>query len=160
MKNFLSEILYPSLSAKPFGFRRNIRLVLITGLICACVLALSNSNRREMLWMAGVFLIALTLNHLGYYFSAGWLTLFGGIIINAAVIYQKSGIRDTSIFGFIVILIFAGLIGGTTGTLSIGALLIGGIIAFGYLEAQGILVNRFTPFNSFQDYLAVALSIF
>ncbi|MBL8050811.1 MAG: GAF domain-containing protein, partial [Anaerolineales bacterium] len=159
MKSFFNQFLYPELSAKPFGFRRNIRLVLIIGLICTCVLAFFNANRSEMLVLAGVFLAALVLNQLGYYFAAGWLILFFGIIINAAVMFQKSGIRDTSILGFIVILIFAGLIGGTTGTLAIGGVLAIGIVAFGYFEAIGVLTNRFTPFNSFQDYLAVVLSI-
>ncbi|MBL8100738.1 MAG: GAF domain-containing protein [Anaerolineales bacterium] len=160
MLSFLSQFLDPSLSEKPLGFRRNIRLVLLTGLICTCILALLNSNRAEMLWLAGLFLVALTLNQLGYYLSASWLTLFGGLIINLFVMLQKNGIRDTSILGFIVILIFAGLIGGTKGTLFIGALLITGTFILGYFEIQGILVNQFTPFNFLRDYFAVAFLIF
>src|SRR5688572_3979731 len=120
MKSFLNRFLYAELSPKPFGVRRNIRIVLLTGLICSSLLAAFNSNRTEMLWLSRVFLIAITLNKRGYYFSAGWLALFGGLIINMIVIVQKNGIRDTSILGFIVILIFAGLIGGTKGTLFIG----------------------------------------
>ncbi|MBL8089522.1 MAG: GAF domain-containing protein [Anaerolineales bacterium] len=160
MMSFLNQFLDPSLSEKPLGFRRNIRLVLLTGLICTCILALLNSNRTEMLLLAGLFLVALTLNQLGYYLSASWLTLFGGLIINLFVMLQKNGIRDTSILGFIVILIFAGLIGGTKGTLSIGALLIMGTFILGYFEIQGILVNQFTPYNFWRDYYAVAFLIF
>lgn len=159
MNSFFKLLSDSAIKAGIPGFHRSIRSVLITGFICTVILAFFNSNRTEMLLLAGVFVIALTLNQFGYYLIAGWLTLFCGIIINASVMYQKNGIRDTSILGFVVILIFAGLIGGTTGTISIGGVLVIGVIMFGYFEAIGILSNRFTPFNSFPDYLAVVLSI-
>lgn len=160
MLSFLSQFLNPELSEKPLGFRRNIRLILWMGLASASALALLNIHRKEMLLLAGLFLVALAINHLGYYLWASWLTLFGGLIINVFVMLQQNGIRDTSILGFIVILIFAGLIGGTNGTLFIGALLITGTFILGYFEIQGILVNQFTPYNFWKDYIAVAFLIF
>lgn len=158
--SFLEQFLNPSLSEKPLGFRRNIRLVLMTGLICTGILALLNLNRQAMLWLGGLFLIALTLNQLRFYLAASWLTLFGGLLINTIVMLQKNGIRDTSILGFIVILIFAGLIGGTKGTFFIGILLIAVIFVFGYLEARGILITQFSEYNFWGDYVAIAILIF
>mgnify|MGYP000853280711 FL=1 len=160
MMSFLEQFFDPSLSEKPLGFRRNIRLVLMTGLICTCILVVVNINRKEMVWLAGLFLVALILNQFGYYLIANWLTLFGGLAINVIVMIQKNGIRDTSILGFIVILIFGGLIGGTRGTLFVGALLIGGTFLFGYFESQEVLFNQFTFFNSFTDYIIIAALIF
>ncbi|HRJ76723.1 MAG TPA: hypothetical protein PLX90_12045, partial [Anaerolineales bacterium] len=76
MMSFLEQFFDPSLSEKPLGFRRNIRLVLMTGLICTCILVVVNINREEMAWLAGLFLVALILNQFGYYLIANWLTLF------------------------------------------------------------------------------------
>lgn len=160
MPSFLNEFLDLSLSEKPLGVRRNIRLVLITGLLCAAVLALFQINFPEMTWLMGLFLIALILNQMGFYFSASWLTLFGGFIINIIVMLQSNGIRDTSLLGFIVILIFAGLIGGTKGTFFIGTLLIVVTFALGYLESQRILTTRFSEYNFWGDYFAIAIIIF
>lgn len=156
LKSLWDEILNPSLSEKPLGFRRNIRLVLVTGLICSCILIIVNINRTEMVWLTGVFLIALILNQFGYYTLANWLTLFGGMAVNVIVVIQEDGIRDISVLGFIVILIFGGLIGGTKGTLFVGALLIGGIFLYGYFESQQVLSNQFTFSNSFADYIIIA----
>lgn len=160
MMSFFNQFLDPSLSEKPLGFRRNIRLVLVTGLICTCILVVVNINRKEMVWLAGLFLVALISNQFGYYLFASWLTLFGGMAINVIVMIQKNGIRDTSLLGFIVILIFGGLIGGTRGTLFVGALLIGGTFLFGYFESQGILFNELTNVNSTTDYIVIATLIF
>jgi signal transduction histidine kinase len=160
MKSFLSQFLIPELSEKPLGVRRNIRLVLLVGLFCSFVLALFNANRTEMLWLTGILLIALILNQRSYYFSAGWLTLLGGITFNTIIAINNNGIRDASTFGYIVILIFAGLIAGTRGTLIIGGILISGVFVLAYLERQGILVNHFSSTNSWEDYFAIVLLIF
>lgn len=159
MKSFFTYLLYPSLSEKPLGYTRNIQLVLISGIICSAILSFIPNIKKEMYWLVGLLLIAFIINKLGYYYLASWLTLLSGIIVNTLVIIQGDGIRDTSILGFIVSLMFAGLIGGEKGTLIISAFLIAEVLTLGYLELTGILSNRFTNHNLQGDYLAISLAI-
>lgn len=159
MLSFLRQFWKPELSEKPLGVRRNIRLVLAVGFICAILLAGLNFNRVEMLILAGVFLFSFALNGLGYHRLTSWLILFSGLAVNVWVMLKKNGIRDTSILGLIVVLIFAGLIGGTSGTLAIGGVLMALILTIGYLETQGVWTNRFTQYNFLGDYFSLELLI-
>ncbi len=159
MLSFLRQFWKPELSEKPLGVRRNIRLVLAVGFICAILLAGLNFNRVEMLILAGVFLFSFALNRQGHHGLTSWLILFSGLAVNVWVMLKKNGIRDTSILGLIVVLIFAGLIGGTSGTLAIGGVLMALILTIGYLETQGVWTNRFTQYNFLGDYFSLELLI-
>lgn len=145
--------------AEPPGFHGILSIVLITGACTTAALALVNTNRNEMLILLGVFLISLALIRYGYYLTAGWLTLIAGLIIKTIIIFQNDGIRDISVSGYAVILIFAGLIGGRLGSVLVGLFIVAEILLIGYLESQGIIVNQFSQYNSIQDYFSVAISI-
>lgn len=159
MKSFLKQLFNSISKAEPPDFNGIVRIALITGLACACFLAILNINRTEMVILAGMFLIALVLYQLGYILTSGWITVFTAIVTKISIIYQNNGIRDTSIIGSIVILIFAGILGGRAGSLLVGFILIGEILLLGYLESQGLIVNRFSAYNSWENYLATSLSI-
>lgn len=159
MKSFYQKFLDFLNKAEPLGFHGILRFVLVVGICTAVILAITDTTRTEMFVLICVFLLALALTRFGYYRTAGWLTLISSILITSFVIYQKDGIRDMSISGLIVILIFAGLIGGRIGSLFVGIIIVLEIFAIRYLELQGIISNRFSEFNTTQNYFSVALSI-
>lgn len=159
MKSLYQKFLESLNKSEPLGFHGILRFVLVVGIFTAGILAITDTARIEMFVLICVFLVALALTRFGYYRSAGWLTLISAIVITSFVIYQKDGIRDMSISGLIVILIFAGLIGGRFGSVFVGMLIVVEIFVIRYLELQGIIANRFSEFNTTQNYFSVALSI-
>jgi K+-sensing histidine kinase KdpD len=159
MKAFYQKFLNFINKAEPLGFHGILRFVLAVGIFTTGILAINNTARTEMLALIFVFLLALTLTRFGYYLVAGWLTLISAIVITSTLIYQNDGIRDIAMSGLIVILIFAGLLGGRMSSLFVGALIVAEIFILGYLESQGILVNRFSEFNQIQNYFSAALSV-
>lgn len=159
MKSLYQKFLDFLSKAEPPNFNGIVRMALITGLACAFFLALANLNRTEMLILAGIFVIAILLHQFGYILTAGWLAVFSAMLIKFMIVYQNDGIRDISLHGSIVILVFAGLLGGRMGSVIVGCVLVAEVLLLGYLEGQGLLVNQFSGFNIYADYLAVALNI-
>lgn len=159
MKSLFKRLYHLISKAEPPDFNGIVLIALILGFACACFLAIVDINRTEMIILACVFLVALVLYQFGYVLSAGWITIFTAIIIKISIIYQNNGIRDTSIIGSIVILIFAGILGSRAGAVLVGSILVGEIVVLGYLESQGLIVNRFSQYNSWENYLATSLSI-
>lgn len=159
MKLFYQRFLDFLNKAEPVGFHGILRFVLVVGIFTAGILASTDTARTEMFVLISVFFIALVLTRIGYHLSAGWLTLISAIIVTSFIIYEQDGIRDFSLFGLIVILIFAGLIGGRMGSLYVGALIVIEIFFIRYLELQGIISNRFSSLNTTQNYFIVALCI-
>lgn len=145
--------------AEPVGFHGILRFVLVVGIFTAGIIASTDTTQTEMFVLIGIFLLALTLTKFEYYLTAGWLTLISAITITSFIIYKNDGIRDISIIGLIVILVFAGLIGGRMGSLFVGILIVVEIFFIRYLEVEGIISNRFSSFNTTQNYFIVALSI-
>ncbi len=140
--------------------RRGILLAtLAAGVVGAFLLALINIDRAEMIPLGMILSVTLLMGYFGYLTAARWISLFTALAVISMLVFRNNGIRDTAIFGLIVILISAGLLAERRGTVIFGALILGEIVVFGVLESQGIVSNQFSRFNYFEDYFSIGLSV-
>ncbi len=112
-----------------------------------------------MILLGCVLLTTTILASRGNLFFARWASLLIALGIIASLMFKNNGIRDTAVTGLVVVLISAGLLAGKRGTAVIGALILLLVTAFGFLESQGYIVNKFSKFNYFADYLTIILCI-
>ena len=141
------------------GLRPLILSVLFTVIISASILAIMDINCPFMLALIIALGVSSVLTLAGFTAIGSWASLFASFITLSILIFKNNGIRDTAIMGLIVILIGAGLLAGKTGTLIIGGFIILEISIYGALETKGILVNKFSDQNYFEDYLVLCMIV-
>lgn len=139
--------------------RKTVIYVLAVSFVGTLILALINITPIHMLVLSAVFLIGVWLAIHGQVSLARWGALFAALGLIASLVISNYGIRDTAIVGLVVVLIAAGLMAGRRGTVIIGVSILLIVVAVGFLETRGIIVNTFSQYNSADDYLVVALSI-
>lgn len=133
--------------------------VLIVGAIGSLILAIMDINRNQMVVLSIIFCFTLILAYRGYFIFARWIPLLSALTIFSSLFYRNYGIRDTATVGLVVVIISAGLLAGRRGTIIIGMLIEGEVIAFGVLESIGIINNKFSAENNFTDYLTSGVTI-
>ncbi len=139
--------------------RKTVIYVLAVSFVGTLILALINITPIHMLFLSAVFLIGVWLAIHGQVSLARWGALFAALGLIASLVISNYGIRDTAIVGLVVVLIAAGLMAGRRGTVIIGVSILLIVVAVGFLETRGFIVNAFSQYNSADDYLVVALSI-
>ncbi|MBI5824330.1 MAG: PAS domain S-box protein [Chloroflexi bacterium] len=139
--------------------QKMVMYVLAVGFIGALTLALMKINPWQMVILGFVFLAGLWLAIRGHTSLARWGSLIAALGLISSLMISNYGIRDTAVLGLMVVLISAGLIAGRRGTLIIGGVILLLIAAMSFLETRGIIVNPFSRYNFFADYLVVGLSI-
>lgn len=89
-----------------------------------------------MLLLGLILVISLFMAYTGKLLLARWFSLFSTLLVVSTLLYRNQGIRDTAVFGLIVILILAGLMAGKSGTLFIGLIIFTEVALFGFLPAS------------------------
>jgi PAS domain S-box-containing protein len=159
MKSIKTKIFSQNTDPESLELRNITLAVLIASVIGAFGLALLNINRNQMLLLGLILGISLLMASRGRLFLARWFSLFSAFFVVSTLLYRNQGIRDTAVFGLIVILISAGLMAGKSGTLLIGSITFTEIALFGFLETSGVIINKFSEFNHFADYAVICLCI-
>ena len=159
MKNFISRIGLHNKSPKNPESRKTVIYVLAVSFVGTIILALINITPVHMLLLAGIFLLGVGLAIWGQVSLARWGALFAALGLISSLVISNYGIRDTAIVGLVVVLIASGLMAGRRGTVIIGVSILMVVVAVGFLETRGLIVNAFSQYNSADDYLVVALSI-
>ena len=77
----------------------------------------------------------------------------------AYLIFRNDGLRDTAVFGLVVVIISAGLLTGRRGTVTFGAASLIVVITLGVMEITGGWYNKFSAFNTTADYVAVCVAL-
>lgn len=159
MKRTLKEIATRAANSSLTEMRTIIIVVLATVFIATTILSFFEINRLEMLILSGVILLAAIISHFGYYSTGSWLALLTALATISLFVFKNNGIRDTAVVGLITVLVAAGLLAGKTGTVAVGTIIILEIGIFSALEAQGVIVNKFSAENNFTDYLALSIAV-
>ncbi len=156
---FLKSLFAFSPSTHNLRNQKMVFYVLGAGLIGSLILVIIDINRPQMILLGCVFLVCILLAARGNPSFARWASLLIALGLIASLMYKNNGIRDTAVTGLVVVLISAGLLAGKRGTAIIGALILLLVTVFGFLESQGYIVNQFSKFNYFADYLTIILCI-
>jgi signal transduction histidine kinase len=155
----MKQLFSPSSDTKAPASQEVVIPVLIVSAISALVLAFMDINRIQMVVVSIIFFLTLLLAYRGYFIFARWISLLSALVIISSLFYQNYGIRDTAALGLVVVIISAGLLTGRTGTMVIGALILGEVVIFGFLESLGVINNKFSASNNFTDYLTSGIAI-
>ncbi len=156
---FIKSLLSPFPATEDLSNLKIVVSVLRIGFVGTLVSAIIEINRAQMIALGIAFLISIWFATHGYISFARWIPLVAALGIIASLVVNNNGIRDTAIIGLVVVLISAGLLTGKQGTLIFGLLIFLFVVTFGFLEAQGFIVNQFSQFNAFADYLTIILCI-
>ncbi len=149
----------PSLLSSSNNDQRITMIVLIVSMVATLGLALAGVSRSTMLWL-NVFLgIALWLAFRGQLRIAGIFAPLAGLCLFTYLMFNNYGLRDTAVVSLPTIIIAASLLNGRWGTITFGLASLLIVVALGLSEAFGLIVNPFSPFNTFGDYIVVTLVI-
>lgn len=155
----MKQLFSPSSDTKAPASQEVVIPVLIVSAISALALAFMDINRIQMVVVSLIFFLTLLLAYRGYFIFARWISLLSALVIISSLFFQNYGIRDTAAIGLVVVIISAGLLTGRTGTMVIGALILGEVVIFGFLESLGVINNKFSSSNNFTDYLTSGIAI-
>ena len=133
--------------------------VLAVALFIDVLLVVMRINTWVMMVYGVLLFVTLLLALRGVLLPARLVIPLGALIIFTYLMFLNKGIRDVAILGLPVVIIAAGLLFGKRGTLLYGILSVGAIVFLGVAEAQGIVVNEFSSYNTATDYMAASIAL-
>ena len=141
------------------GDRRMVLVVLGFALAADLLMIAADISRLVMLFLGALLLVTLALALRGILWPAGVAVPIVAFAAFTYLIFQHDGLRDTAVFGLVMVIIGAGLLTGRRGTVAFGVASVVVIIALGIMESSGRVANTYSAFNTFEDYLAVCIAI-
>jgi PAS domain S-box-containing protein len=141
------------------GDRRMVLVVLGFALAADALLIAADISRLVMIGLGALLLVTLALALRGILRPAGLIVPLVGFAAFTYLIFRNDGLRDTAMFGLVVVIIGAGLLTGRRGTVAFGVATLIVVIVLGVMESNGRIANTFTALNTAEDYLAVCVAL-
>jgi PAS domain S-box-containing protein len=139
--------------------RRMVLVVLGFALATDLLVIAAGISRDVMLPIGVLLLVTLVLAIYGILWPAKLAVPIAALIAFTYLIFRNEGLRDTAVFGFVVVIISAGLLSGRRGTVFFGFASLLVLITLGVMESRGLVVNHFSALNDVEDYLTVGLAL-
>jgi len=155
---FLKWMITPAISEGE-GDRRMVLVVLGFALAADALLIVAGITRPIMIGIGILLLVTLTLALNGILWPAGLAVPIAALTAFAYLIFRNDGMRDTAVLGLVVVIIGAGLLTGRRGTVFFGVASLIVVLVLGVMELNGRVVNKFSEFNSTNDYLTVSVAL-
>ncbi len=135
--------------------RRLVLTVLGISLVATALFYFTGASPALMIPLGALLLLAVFLASRGRLQMAGLFGPLAALVIFIYLIFNNYGIRDTAILGLPVVIIAASLMNGRRGTIAFGAVSLAVVIALGFAESRGWIVNRADIPNLLADYVVV-----
>jgi GAF domain-containing protein len=139
---------------------RNITLVIYVATIAVGIFTITQGLFIQA-GIVGVLWILLNISGAlllrGTTFPARFISPLAILIAVSVIAARANGLHDSSVVIFIVVIIFGSLTMGAKGALIFAALVSVTTVLMGILEAQGILVNRFSELTDLTDIVLIGI---
>jgi PAS domain S-box-containing protein len=139
--------------------RRMVLVVLGFALVADGLMIAAGISRAVMIILGVLLLVALALALRGILRPAGLIVPLVGLAAFTYLIFRNDGLRDTAMFGLVLVIIGAGLMTGRRGTVAFGVASLIVVIVLGVMESSGRVVNAYSADNTTADYLAVCVAL-